>query len=380
MEIKEMQFTDIEARKAELTEMLNAEDADLEAINAEVDELNKRASEIKEAAEKRDAILSAIAENKKGIVITEQKEEKSMANTVEIRNTPEYINAFVKYVKTGKADECRALLTTNAPANGTVPVPDFVYETVKRAWEREGIMTLVNRTNLKGNVKVGFEISATGAVVHTEGADAPDEEALVLGTVNLVPQSIKKWITISDEAIDLGGEEFLTYIYEELTHRIAKKAADIVVAKIDASPSSGTSAPIVPVLKQDMALGTVASAIGLLSDEAYDITLIMNKSTWADFRALALQANYPLDIFDERRVVFNNTLKAYADATENETYLLVGDLGYGVQANFPNGNDITLKYDDLSLAEADLVKIVGRQYAAIEVVAPNAFVKVTKGA
>lgn len=380
MEIKEMQYSDIEARKAELTEMLNAEDADLEAINAEVDELNKRASEIKEAAEKRDAILSAIAENKEGIVITEQKEEKSMTNTVEIRNTPEYINAYAKYVKTGKADECRALLTTNAPSNGTVPVPDFVYETVKRAWEREGIMTLVNRTNLKGNVKVGFEISATGAVVHTEGADAPDEEALVLGTVNLVPQSIKKWITISDEAIDLGGEEFLTYIYEELTHRIAKKAADVVVAKINASPASGTSAPIVPVLKQDMALGTVVAAIGLLSDEAYDITLIMNKSTWADFRALALQANYPLDIFDERRVVFNNTLKAYADAAEDETYLMVGDLGYGVQANFPNGNDITLKYDDLSLAEADLVKIVGRQYAAIEVVAPNAFVKVTKGA
>lgn len=380
MEIKEMQFSDIEARKAELAEMLNAEDADLEAINAEVDELNKRASEIKEAAEKRDAILSAIAENKEGIVITEQKEEKSMDKTVEIRNTPEYINAYAKYVKTGKADECRALLTTNAPANGTVPVPDFVYETVKRAWEREGIMTLVNRTNLKGNVKVGFEISATGAVVHTEGTDAPDEEALVLGTVNLIPQSIKKWITISDEAIDLGGEEFLTYIYEELTHRIAKKAADIVVAKIDGSPASGTSAPIVPVLKQDMALGTVVSAIGLLSDEAYDITLIMNKSTWADFRALALQANYPLDIFDERRVVFNNTVKAYSEAAEDETYLLVGDLGYGVQANFPNGNDITLKYDDLSLAEADLVKIVGRQYAAIEVVAPNAFVKVTKDA
>lgn len=380
MEIREMQMSDIEARKAEIEAMLNNEDADLDALNAEVDELNKRASEIKEEAEKRDALLSAIAEHREGIVIAEQKEEKSMSNTVEIRNTKEYIEAYANYIKTGKADECRALLTENV-TGGTIPVPEFVYETVKRAWEREGIMTLVNRVSLPGNLKVGFEISATDAEIHIEGTDAPDEEQLTLGVVTLVPQSIKKWITISDEAIDLGGEAFLRYIYEELTHKIAKKAADEVIAKIVASPAtSGANAPAVPVLKQDMGLGTVTSAIGLLSDEATDITLVMNKSTWADFRALALQANYPLDIFDERRVVFNNTIKAYSEAAENETYIIVGDLAYGVTVNLPNGDDITIKYDDLSLAEADLVKIVGRMYAGIGVVAPNALVKVTKGA
>ena len=380
MEIREMQMSDIEARKAEIEAMLNNEDADLDALNAEVDELNKRASEIKEEAEKRDALLSAIEEHREGIVIAEQKEEKAMSNTVEIRNTKEYIEAYANYIKTGKADECRALLTENV-TGGTIPVPEFVYETVKRAWEREGIMTLVNRVSLPGNLKVGFEISATDAEIHIEGTEAPDEERLTLGVVTLVPQSIKKWITISDEAIDLGGEAFLRYIYEELTHKIAKKAADEVIAKIEASPAtSGANAPAVPVLKQDMGLGTVISAIGLLSDEATDITLIMNKSTWADFRALALQANYPLDIFDERRVVFNNTIKAYSEAAENETYIIVGDLAYGVTVNLPNGDDITIKYDDLSLAESDLVKIVGRMYAGIGVVAPNALVKVTKGA
>jgi HK97 family phage major capsid protein len=380
MEIREMQMSDIEARKAEIETMLNNEDADLDALNAEVDELNKRASEIKEEAEKRDALLSAIAEHREGIVIAEQKEEKSMSNTVEIRNTKEYIEAYANYIKTGKADECRALLTENV-TGGTIPVPEFVYETVKRAWEREGIMTLVNRVSLPGNLKVGFEISATDAEIHIEGTEAPEEEKLTLGVVTLVPQSIKKWITISDEAIDLGGEAFLRYIYEELTHKIAKKAADEVIAKIEASPAtSGANAPAVPVLKQDMGLGTVTSAIGLLSDEATDITLVMNKSTWADFRALALQANYPLDIFDERRVVFNNTIKAYSEAAENETYIIVGDLAYGVTVNLPNGDDITIKYDDLSLAESDLVKIVGRMYAGIGVVAPNALVKVTKGA
>jgi hypothetical protein len=37
-----------------------------------------------------------------------------------------------------------------------------------------------------------------------------------------------------------------------------------------------------------------------------------------------------------------------------------------------------LKYDDLSLAEDDLVKVVGRQYAAHGVTAPGRFVKLAK--
>ena len=46
--------------------------------------------------------------------------------------------------------------------------------------------------------------------------------------------------------------------------------------------------------------------------------------------------------------------------------------------NFPNGQEISFKYDDLSLAEADLVKIVGREYVAHDVVAPKAFVRINK--
>ena len=49
----------------------------------------------------------------------------------------------------------------------------------------------------------------------------------------------------------------------------------------------------------------------------------------------------------------------------------------GAQANFPNGDEVSLKYDDLSLAESDLVKIVGREYVALGIVADHAFCKVT---
>ena len=48
--------------------------------------------------------------------------------------------------------------------------------------------------------------------------------------------------------------------------------------------------------------------------------------------------------------------------------------------NPQTGEEIKIKFDDLSEAEADLVKIVGREYVALEVVSPNAFVKINKQA
>ena len=382
MEIREMQMFDIEARKAEIETMLNNEDADLDALNNEVDELNARAAEIKAECEKRDALLSAIAENREGVVITEMKEEKSMSKTIdEIRNSPEYIAAYARYLKTENDKECRALLTQNAPADGQLPVPTFVYDEIKTAWEADDLLPLIRQVSYNGNLKVGFEISGSDAGIHQEGADAPTEETLTLGVVTLVPGTIKKWITISDEAIDLGGEALIRYIYAELAHKIAAYLKSAIIAAIDAAPAtSSATAAGVPVLKQDMALSTPIEAMALLAGGARDLTFVMNRSTEAALKTLAIQANYPVDIFEGRRVVYDDKMTAYADAAEDDTYIIVGDFGNGALINHPNGTDIRIKYDDLSLAESDLVKIVGRMYVAFGIVNQNHFVKVTKGA
>ena len=46
--------------------------------------------------------------------------------------------------------------------------------------------------------------------------------------------------------------------------------------------------------------------------------------------------------------------------------------------NFPDGEGISFKFDDMTLKKADLIEVLGRQYVAIGVVAPNAFVKIVK--
>lgn len=386
-EMLEARLAEIDARKEEMTIEIKSENADIDALfeekerlkeerNAIKEELEARKAEAAEKAEARAAIAEGLA--KVETIETIPTEERKVPNMEEVRNSKEYIEAYARYVRTEDDTECRALLTENV--SGTVPVPEFVYDIVKTAWEREGITSRIRKSYLKGNLKVGFEISGDDAIIHTEGGDAISEENLVLGIVELVPQSIKKVVQISDEALDLRGEEFLRYIYDELTYRIAKKAADTIVAKIIACGTvSTTTCPSVPAIVSTTAsLGLIASAMAQLSDEAANPVVIMNKLTYAAFKTAQYAANFAADPFEGLPVVFNNSIPALAVATTGVTWAIVGDLDHGALANFPNGEEITFKFDELSLKKKDLVEVLGREYVALGVVAPQAFCKITK--
>lgn len=385
-EIKEMQIEEVEARTLEIeAEIEGADEARMSEIKTELDALEERKAELKKAAAEAQETRDAVAEDK--VTVEEIKEviteERKMTN-FEVVKTAEYRDAFKQYILTGKDEECRALLSENV-ASGVVPVPELVYDIVKNAWEKEGIMALVKKVYLKGNLKVGFEISADGAVIHTEGEAAPTEEKLVIGVVEIVPASIKKWISISDEVLDMDSGAFLQYVYDELTYQIAKKAADTLIAKIEACGTVSTNTPAVNVAVPNVevsaiALDTIAQAIAALSDQAANPVIVMNKATFASFKAVQAAGSYGYDPFEGLPVVFNNTITAYAAATTGVTFAIVGDFAEGAIANFPNGEEITIKYDDLSLAEKDLVKLVGRQYIGLDVIGPKSFVKISKAA
>lgn len=379
-DIKKATIKELEERKAAIATEVDAEGADLDALEKEARDINAEIELRKAAQKKREEVRGMVAAGAGSVITrvvgTPEKVEKS---DEEIRKSPEYVEAFARYIKTEDDSECRALLSQNA-ASGTVPVPAFVYDTIKTAWESEGIAGRVRKSYLRGNVKVGFEISGDDAVVHEEGSAAINPENLVLGVVELVPKSIKKVVQISDEAYDLGGEAFLDYIYREVAHRIAKKAADVLVGKIlDADDTSSATAAGVPEVEAStLAVGTVAEAMAHLSDEAVSPVIIMNKLTWGAIKAVQYNNKYSVDPFEGLPVVFNDSIKAYSAATTGEAYMVVGDLENGALMNFPNGEEIKFKFDELSLKKQDLVEVLGRQFVGIGVIAPNAFVKVIK--
>lgn len=375
--LSEMSSEDLVTRKAELASNLEAEGIDLDAVEEEVRAINAEMESRKATEEAKVEERKAVAEdNSLEVIETSPTEERKDMEKIEVRNTAEYIDQFAEYIKTEKRG---ALLSENVE-NGVVAVPDLVYGIVETAWSREGIMSRVRKSYLAGNLKVGFEISATGAVKHTEGADAPAQETLVLGIVEMVPASLKKWITISDEVMDMRGEAFLQYVYNEVAYQIAQAAAKELIDQIKACGTQSTTTCVgVPTIKEaTIGMATVAKAIAQLTDEATEPVIMMNKLTWSEFKAVQYANGYGADPFEGLPVEFNSNITAYSAATTGVPYLIVGDLANGALANFPSGQDIKFKFDDLSLAESDLVKIVGREYVAVAPIKPNAFVKVTR--
>ena len=382
-EIKDMTIEELEARSAEIVaEVTNPETTEkrlkeLEGISIEIEE---RKNELKKAAAEAKEIREAVAEDK--VVVEERKEvikeERKMTN-LEVRKSHEYEMAYVEYLKSGMKDDaqCRSLLTENV--SGSVPVPVVLDTAIQTAWEQDKITSRVRKMFAKGNLKVGFEVSSTGAVVHTEGDGAIDEETLVLGTVTLIAQSVKKFITVSDEALD-SNETILRYIQDELVYQIVKKIASEIVGAIAAAPAASTTSAVgvAQVTASALALDTIAQGIAQLQG-AQDIVLLMNPATWAAFKALAANASYGYDPFEGFEVIFTNDLKSFASASADDVVIEIGDLK-GVTANFPNGEGVDIKIDALSKAEYDLVKILGREFVGIGVTGPGKLVNVVKGA
>ena len=380
MELKEMNIEQLEERKVAIVAELENEDANLDELEAEVRAINAEMDSRKAIeAEKEEMRQLVAAEAVETRTVAEFKEEiREMKTNEEIRASKEYVDAFARYLQSNDPAECRSLLTTNV--SGYVPVPVIVDDIIRTAWDQSDILSRVKKTNIKGNLKVAFELSADGAYVHTEGTTAPTEESLTFGIVEMVPANIKKWIRISDEAIAMGGETLVSYIYKELMKRIIDKLEELVIADITGAPTSADSdSASVANITEAPSLVTVADAFAQLCDEAKNIVVIMNRATYADFIAAHAAGNFAFDPFRGFPVAYSSALPAYSTASTNAAYMIVGDLD-GEQVNYPEGEGIIIKYDDVTEAEKDMVKIVGRQYAANALTACKRFTVVKKPA
>ena len=56
------------------------------------------------------------------------------------------------------------------------------------------------------------------------------------------------------------------------------------------------------------------------------------------------------------------------------------DVKRAEQFNFPEGDGIVIKYDDMTLAEADMVKVIGRRYGAHKITRPGRLCNIAKPA
>ena len=365
MDIKKMTLEELEARAAEIAVLsAKADEETIKTLNKELDEIEARKAELKAEIESRKADMAAVIDGE-GEVVDAQKEKRTM-NKNEVRSSAEYKRAFGEYIKQGYdldkiGEEFRALLTQNVEG-GTIAVPTGVQDKINTAWETDEIVKRVVKTYFKGNLKVGYEASASGAEVHTEGGAAVQPENLVINYVELIPQMVKKLVEVSDEVL-ANNEAMVDYLYDEIEYQIVKLVADLIVASIIESDLSAEYT----ISGTTVSTADIVTAAGLLGGEATNPVIITSRQTAAAIKAAALTAPYSYDPFDGMEVV-------YSDAgTSDGVPFIIADLS-GAQVNFPDGLDAKFKFDDLTKADADMVRIIGRLYAGIGVVAKGKFV------
>ena len=353
MEIKDMTIEELETRKAAIAVEVDAEGADLDALEAEVRSINEEIEMRKAEEAKKVEIRAAVAAGA-GTVIKTFEEEKNEMPIEEKR--AEMIDALAEYIKGTATAEQRAMLLTTDATGGSVKVSNIVDDYVWTDWNKSPILSRIRKVYVQGNYSVGYEASATWAVKHTEGAEAPTEETLTLAYINFVAQYYKKWIRVSDRVLALKGQAFMDYLMDEFGHQLAVALENAVVAEIAASSLSA---------KVDNNIDNTAVMAGFaeLSDEAANPVVIISKGNYAAIMNERATTGAKIeDPFNGFEVLFNNTV----------TGMLVGDLD-GVVANFPEGEDFKFIVDRNSLAEQDLVKIVGKVLCDIHLVRPNGF-------
>lgn len=377
MDINLMTLEQIEERKAEIDQLLETDGADLDALSTEIEQLKTRKAEL---IAERKAILEEVSQIPDDETTIIERGEKPMEKTlVEVLKSAEYEEAYARYIKTEDATEVRSLLSEMVDS-GTVPVPTYLSERIMTAWDNSELFKRVNKSYIKGIIRQGFELSATGAAKHTEGDmdHLPSEEELTIGVVEIKPVSLKKWISISDEVMDMTGRAFLDYIYDEIEYRIVKLAEEEAIKIIKSLSTASASAVSVKNYSGEPAANLCIMAEALLTDEARNPVFIANKQTIAQFKSLMTADGYLINNpFNNMPTIAQNSLPSYETASAGAVYAIIGDLS-AFRANFPNGTEVKFKFDDLSLAEKDLIKIVGRMYVGMNVVACDRFVLVKK--
>lgn len=349
---------------------------EIETLTSQMDDLEARKQEALDAAKAEAELREAVAEGEiETRTITTFDEEVNPVKTIdEIRASQEYVDAYANWIRTGSDREVRSLLTELA--DGTVPVPAIVSDFINNAWEKLVISARASEMFVPGIVRVPYEVSATDAGVHTEGGEALDPENLVLGTVDLTPATIKKWIKVSDEALAMSSADLLQYVIDEITYKIFQFLDGAAVTAIGASSLTAT-------VEKDFGWDSIFAGLAELADGAANPVAIMNKAVFFNgFLSLKDDANRPIyNIVSENgtpRYYINGVEVLFSSAmgtdttTAGEVYAIVGDLS-GLTINYVDGRDVKIITDPYSLAELDLVKIVGSIKAGIGVTKPGYF-------
>lgn len=381
---------EVEAKKEEFENAdTDKRDELLDEVEALTNEADKIDEEVKELEEQKETLANqeermSMARSLSKIAIEERKSQ-----TMEVRNEETYAVELRNAIVNSNEKELRALLTELV--EGTAPVQTYMQDRVETVWEKLAILNEVSISQYKGILAVPYEVSATPAEFHVEGAEGVNEETLTLGKVLLVPTMIKKMLRVSDEVLALTPAQFLDYLFDEVIYQVNLLLENSIVSRNAQDGVIGmTNASLTESVTTDLTFNAINTGIASLENIGDPVVIMNRKSFYANVMALTDLQERPIfqiatdnngkaqHYINGARVLFTNGLKAYDNVTAGEPWAIVGDLK-AYKLNLPESRMPIVLFDRYTEADADMNRIIGRILASGNVVRPKAIAKLVKG-
>lgn len=289
-EIKALDADGIKERRAAITEEMTAENADLDALTAEVDALEERTNELKEAAEKRAALVAKVAESNNVVMENIVEENIVEENRTFSPDSVEYRDAYLKNLM-GKdlTVEERGALTSAADV-----IPTELVNQIYGKLEDNPLYAELNVTRFPGYVQVPYAKTVNDASWKAMGTASTDSEDEV-DSVSLSMYKLIKTIEITADIQAASIPAFQSWLVDTLSR---KMVAAICAAALNGTGSGqptgviGGLTPVASTVTYDNILAAMAAVPGAYHRDA--IFVMSSKSFFNKVMTLKDDQKRPL--------------------------------------------------------------------------------------
>lgn len=284
MEIAKMTFEETETRLAEIKELMDSPESNLEELRAEVDQIEERRATIRKEEEERKALAQRIATGEEPTTIIKTFEEettKMEEKRVFGIESEEYRNAFYAWVRGNESEEQRAILLDpiSVDGNGTddgaaIALPKTLDEKI---WDNihtahpilADITTISSGIVMEVTKHTGIAVRVSGKkdAAATAAAEQNTFEKVVLSGVDY-----EKYVELTYAEAKMSQGALEDYLAEEISAELGEALAKDVFAQIDAdTTSTADTSDVFADLKSALGNTEGATTIYAPSAKYYDI-------------------------------------------------------------------------------------------------------------
>lgn len=284
---------EIELRLNQIAKEMENENADIDALSKETNDLLDEKRKLEEKAELRKATLALIGKKySEDGNENDGKEERKES----IADSAEFRSAYLHKLQGKRLSEAEERVLTSAQDSVGAAIPTTLVGKIKeRLYQYAPILEEIDLQHIPGGVTYAVEAEPTDANTHVEGAEIT-EDGDVLIPVTLGYYEITKYVRVSRTAANMTIDAFEDWLSKMIAKRLARKANKLIISGAGQTEATGINTGIewdesnsITIAKNaNLTAGNVTELEALLPG-GYDANakyLMSKKTLFSDFKPL----------------------------------------------------------------------------------------------